>query len=138
MREFSRTDRVADQIQKELALFLHKEVKDPRLAMVTVTAARVSRDLKYARVYVTFMGTDSQEQIDQGLQGLKRATGFLRSHLGKTMRMRVVPELTFVYDESIRRGRHLSALIDEAIAADQSQHDTDAPSVAEPTEHKSE
>ena len=118
MREYSRTDRVADQIQQELALLIQREVKDPRLGMLTVSAAKVSRDLSYSDVYVTLLGDDSPERIKENLAVLKRAAGFLRSQLARTIQLRHVPELRFHYDESVVRGHHLSSLINDAVAAD--------------------
>lgn len=125
MNDFSRTDRVGDQILKELALCLQREVRDPRLSITTVTAVKLSRDLKYARVFVTFMGKEQQKDIEQLLKALDKAKGFLRSYLGKSMRMRIVPELTFVYDESILRGAKLTELINQAVASDHANHTDD-------------
>lgn len=113
-REFSRPQRVAEQLQRELALLLQREVKDPRLGMVTVAAVDVSRDLAYATAWVTFLGKDSPEEIAEGLDVLDGVAGFLRTLLGKSMRMRQVPHLKFKYDESQARGRTMSSLIEKA------------------------
>lgn len=121
MSDYSRTDRVGDQILRELAQCLQREVRDPRLAAVTVTAVKLSRDLKYARIYVTFMGKESAEDIKEGLKALDKAKGFLRTYIGKEMRLRIVPELSFVYDESIIRGAQLTELIDKAVKSDRAQ-----------------
>ncbi len=126
MNEFNRNDRVGDQILKELAVCLQREVKDPRLNMATVTAVKLTRDLKYARVYVTFMGKEQDEDIQAGIKALSSAKGFFRSYLGKVMKLRQVPELTFVYDESIIRGANLTALIDKAVKSDNLSHDEDS------------
>ena len=123
MREFKRTDRVADQLQKELAVLIQREVKDPRLGMVTVSGVEVSRDLGYADVHVTLLGEQSPERIKENLAVLKRAAGFLRSQIARRIKLRHVPELRFHYDESVVRGQRLSSLIDEAVASDQAQHD---------------
>lgn len=123
MREFKRTDRVADQLQKELAVLIQREVKDPRLGMVTVSGVEVSRDLGYADVHVTLLGEQTPERIEENLAVLKRAAGFLRSQIARRIKLRHVPELRFHYDESVVRGQHLSSLIDEAVASDQSQQD---------------
>jgi len=120
--DYSRTDRVGDQILKELAQCLQREVRDPRLAVTTVTAVKLSRDLKYARVYVTFMGIEDQKDIDNHIKALDKAKGFLRTYLGKSMRMRIVPELTFEYDESIIRGAKLTDLINKAVSKDKANH----------------
>lgn len=117
-KEYSRTQRVADQIQKELAQLIQLEMKDPRLGMVTVSAVEVSRDMSFADVYVSFLGVDDQQKIDQSLKVLSQATGFLRSGLARAIKLRFTPQLRFFYDNSLRRGAHLSSLIDEAIAKD--------------------
>ncbi len=126
MREFKRTDRVADQLQKELAVLIQREVKDPRLGMVTVSGVEVSRDLGYADVHVTLLGEQSPERIKENLAVLKRAAGFLRSQIARRIKLRHVPELRFHYDESVVRGQRLSSLIDEAVASDQAQHDEES------------
>ena len=113
-REFSRPQRVGEQLQRDLAVLLKREVKDPRLGMVTVAAVDVSRDLAYATVYVTFMAKDSEAEIQEPLKVLAGVAGYLRSMLGKTMRMRQVPHLKFKYDEAQERGRTMSVLIAKA------------------------
>ena len=118
MREFKRTDRVGDQLQKELAVLIQREVKDPRLGMVTVSAVTVSRDLGYADVYVTLLGEQSPERIRENLQVLKKAAGFLRGQIARRVKLRHVPELRFHFDESLVRGQRLSSLIDEAVESD--------------------
>lgn len=118
MREFKRTDRVADQLQQELAVLIQREIKDPRLGMVTVSGVTVSRDLGYADVYVTLLGDDDAERIKENLAVLKRAAGFLRSQTARRIKLRHVPELRFHYDESVTRGHKLSSLIDQAVEAD--------------------
>ncbi len=127
MREFKRTDRVADQLQKELAVLIQREVKDPRLGMVTVSGVTVSRDLGYADIYVTLLGEQSPERIKENLQVLKRAGGFLRSQVAKRIKLRHVPELRFHFDETVVRGQKLSSLIDEAVASDQDRQDDGQP-----------
>lgn len=125
MREFKRTDRVADQLQKELAVLIQREVKDPRLGMVTVSGVTVSRDLGYSDVYVTLLGEQEPERIKENLQVLKRAAGFLRSQIAKRIKLRHVPELRFHFDESVVRGQHLSSLIDEAVTTDRARYQDD-------------
>ena len=113
-KDFSRTLRVADQIQRELADLLHHEIKDPRINQLTITAVEVSRDYAYAKVFFTTLGDQSQKiQVEKGLE---KAHGFLRSSLSKRIKLRVVPQLIFVYDKSIEHGAYLSKLIDEAVA----------------------
>lgn len=116
--ENSRTHRVADQMQRELAMLVQREIRDPRVGMITVTAVEVSRDLAHAKVFITLMDQDSDEDIAQNLSILKGVAGFLRMQLGKVMKLRSVPQLHFHYDESVRRGVHLSSLIERAVAED--------------------
>ena len=117
-KEYSRTQRVADQIQRELAQLIQLEMKDPRLGMVTVSAVDVTRDLAFADVFVSFLGIDDQKEIDESLEVLKRASGFLRSQLARTIKMRFTPQLRFRYDTSLRRGAYLSDLIEKARSQD--------------------
>lgn len=116
-----RQQRVADQIQKELANFIRLELKDPRLKMVTVSGVNVSRDFSFADVYVTFMGVESDAEVKELLQVLNRASGFLRKLLGQAIKIRVTPSLRFHYDTTLVRGMHLNALITQAIAKDKQQ-----------------
>ena len=125
-KEYSRTQRIGDQIQRELAQLIRREVKDPRVGLVTVTAVDVSRDVGHAKIYVTVMGQDDAESIAQSLKVLNTAAGFLRMQLGREMKLRSVPQLHFHYEESVVRGAHLSALIERAVAED-SQHHVDEP-----------
>ena len=115
-RDFPRTRRVGEQMQRELAVLIRDRIKDPRLGMVTVSDVEVSRDLAHARVYFTVLG--DQEARRQSQEVLDRAAGFLRGELGRIMKLRTVPELRFIYDESIERGEKLDALIEAAIEAD--------------------
>ena len=116
-REFSRTRRVAEQLQRELAQLIREEIKDPRVGnMVTISAAEVSRDFGHAKVYFTLL--DDNQDREKTVEILNQAAGFLRHELGRRMMMRTIPQLHFHYDESIERGTHLSSLIDRAIASD--------------------
>ncbi|MDC9719491.1 MAG: 30S ribosome-binding factor RbfA [Gammaproteobacteria bacterium] len=118
-QEYSRTQRVADQIQRELAALIQREVKDPRVGMATVSAVEVSRDLSHAKVFVTiFNGGENQEEISESVKALNNASGFLRSKLGQRMKLRIVPTLRFHFDDSLSRGNYLSNLIDTARASD--------------------
>jgi len=103
---------VADLIQRELSDLLRREVRDPRVGMVTLTSVDVSPDLSHAKVFFTLL---QKEKIDETAQALQRAAGFLRSQLAHRMKMYTTPELRFVYDESVERGDRLSRLIDSAI-----------------------
>lgn len=116
--ESSRTRRVGEQIQRELALLIQQEVKDPRVKWVTVSAVKVTKDFSHANVFFTVLG-DYNETVDKDVQaGLERASGFLRRELGRKIKLRITPELHFKYDDSTVRGTELSSLIDAAVAAD--------------------
>lgn len=116
-KDFSRTRRIGEQMQRELATLIQQEIQDPRLGMVTVSAVEVSRDLAHAKVFITVLD-DQQQDIAASLEVLNRAGGFLRHELGRRMTLRTVPALRFVYDESMVRGNELSRLIDEAVKSD--------------------
>lgn len=122
-KDYSRTQRIGDQIQRELAQMIPREVKDPRLGFVTITAVEVSRDVGHAKVFITVMGENDEDKIKQNMLVLKDAAGFLRMLLGKAMKLRSVPTLHFHYDESISRGVHLSALIERAVSEDSKHQD---------------
>lgn len=117
-REFSRTLRVAQELQKELAIILQREVKDPRIGMVTVSGVEVSRDLVYAKVFVTFLNQEQPESVQRALKALRDATGYIRSLLGKGMRLRVIPELSFFYDSSLTEGMRMSNLVSQVVKQD--------------------
>jgi ribosome-binding factor A len=114
-KEFARSDRVAEQMLRELADLLQFEVKDPRVGMVTVTEVEVSGDMSHAKIYYSAPLQDGKA-LDALQKGLERTAGFLRSQLSKRMLLRTVPQLHFVYDASIDRGMKLSKLIDEAVS----------------------
>ena len=117
-REFSRTERVADYLQRELAGLIQREMRDPRVGMVSVTGVSVSRDLGHARVYYTELDADSGEEAKECTEALNKAAGFLRTQLSRDSNMRSVPRLRFYFDTSVGRGRHMEALIGEAAEAD--------------------
>lgn len=120
-REFSRADRVAQELQKEVAVILQREVKDPRIGMVTVSDVEISRDLAYAKVFVTFLFDNDQEAVKRGLEGLEKASPYIRSLLGKAMRLRIVPELQFVYDYSLVEGMRMSNLVTQTVRSDEAR-----------------
>jgi ribosome-binding factor A len=126
---YVRTDRIAEQIQREVAQLLRLEVKDPRVRMITLTGVEVTKDYSHARVFYTALGGESTTLQ----QGLEHASGYLRSQLAHSMKLRIMPQLHFVYDPSIERGAHLSELIDQAVASDKTLH---SPSQA-PLDHLS-
>ena len=109
----ARSLRVAEQIQRELAEILRTELKDPRVAMITLTGVEVTPDYAHAKVFYTLMGNAAQRGETEA--GLKQAGGFLRSQLARRIKLHSIPQLHFVYDASIERGFELSRLIDEAV-----------------------
>jgi ribosome-binding factor A len=115
-REFTRAERVSDAIQQELAVLIRENVRDPRVGMVSVTEVEVSRDLAYAKAHVSFVGDRTQDEIDEGLAALNGASGYLRKLMAGSIKLRITPKINFFFDESGRRGQHLSQLIDLAIS----------------------
>jgi len=131
-----RLQRVADQIQRELAQLIQLEVNDPRVGMVSVTGVKVSRDLAHADVYVTVMGSVEgvsglapgvtldkagaldRLEVEESIKALNAASGYLRTLLARRSSLRTTPRLIFHYDQSVARGQYLSSLIDRALAAD--------------------
>lgn len=114
-----RLDRLADQIQRDLSALIRDEIKDPRVGMVTISGARVSKDLGYADIYVTVMGQTLDEGHEASIKALNGAAGYLRTELAKGLRLRTVPRLRFHYDDVVARGNHLSALITAAVREDE-------------------
>jgi ribosome-binding factor A len=115
-KDFPRSRRVADQIQRELAEIVQLELKDPRVSLITITDVNVTSDMEHAKIFVTSLSPT----VDHAavLAALRRAAGFLRSQLSHRMKLRIVPALSFEYDTSVERGMELSQLIDRAIAED--------------------
>jgi ribosome-binding factor A len=116
-REFSRHQRLGNQVLRTLAELLQFDVKDPRVQGIALTSVDLSRDLSVARVYFSLL--DPEGDAAAGLEGLERATGFLRSRLGKALKVRHVPELRFVHDDSAAEAVRLGDLIDRAVSADE-------------------
>lgn len=110
-RQGGRPQKVADQIQRELAEVLRRELRDPAVGMVTLTGVEVSPDCAHATVLFTCL---DRSHVPAASAGLKRAAGFLRSQLARRIKLYGVPDLRFVYDDSIERGARLSQLIDRA------------------------
>lgn len=111
--EFPRARRVGELLQRELAQLIQEELNDPRVGLVTVSHVEVSPDLRQAKVYVTILA--EEKDIQEQLKILNKAAGFLQHGLSQRVKLRAIPRLRFVYDDSIERGRHLSALIEEAV-----------------------
>ena len=117
-KEYSRTQRVADYLQRELAQLIQQELRDPRIGMVSITSVDVSRDMGYAKVYFTRLGSDSAEEAKESAEVLNKAAGFLRTQLSRDSNMRSVPQLRFYFDGSVGRGRDLEDLIRRAADSD--------------------
>jgi len=127
-RDFKRTDRVGDQIQRDLATLIQREIKDPRLGMVTISHVKVSKDLGYADIYFTVLAIGEQSEVDaikSARQILNNAAGFLRTELARGIKLRVMPQLRFHFDESVERGRHLHGLIEKAWQQEAKRSDSD-------------
>ena len=116
-RDYPRTLRVGEQIRRELAQLLRDEVKDPRVADITLLDVRVSRDLAHAKVYYSLLD-DTPERIATTQSGLEHAAGFLRRELGRRLHVRTIPELHFVFDETERKAAHLDDLIRRSLHKD--------------------
>jgi ribosome-binding factor A len=117
-KEFSRTQRVGDFLKQELARLIQLEIRDPRVGMASITDVEVARDLSYAKVFVTILGKNTEEEAKPGIEALNHASGFLRTQVSKVMSARTTPKLRFVFDKSITRGAQMSKLIDDVVAQD--------------------
>lgn len=117
-KSFPRARRVAQQLQRALSELIRRDVKDPRLGMVTLTEVRMSNDLSYADVYFSVLGADAQQA--QGI--LDEAADMLRGPVGRALGIRHAPELRFKHDDLIESGAKLSALIDKAVHEDEARH----------------
>lgn len=114
-REFNRSERVAGQMRRDLARLIQQEVKDPAVGFVSLSDVEVTRDLAHAKVFITVF---EPERAKESLQALRRAASFLRRRLGQELRLRHVPELHFVHDDSVEKGSHIDDLIEKALKAD--------------------
>ena len=114
-REFSRSQRMAEQLRRELAEIIHDEIKDPRVGFVSFTEVRMSRDLSHAVIYCSVLNS---EQLKKSIEILNSAAGFIRKSIGRRIRARIVPTLKFVADESVMRGEAMDELINKAIKSD--------------------
>ena len=115
-KDYPRSRRIADQVQRDLADIIRLELKDPRVGLITITDVEVTLDNKLAKVYFTLLGDASR--VEEATRGLQHAAGFLRSELAHRFEMRSVPQLMFIHDSSVERGARLSQLIDAAVADD--------------------
>jgi ribosome-binding factor A len=123
MGNFARTDRIGQQIQREIAELVRLEINDPRVRLVTITGVEVAGDYSHAKIFFTRLDGKHEE----ALQGLESASGFLRKQLARSIKLRIMPQLHFVYDASVERGSHLSQLIDQAVASDKLHSDNSNP-----------
>lgn len=117
-REFTRSQRVADYLQRELSGIIQREVRDPRVGMISVTGVDVSRDIGHAKIHYTVLGANSSDDAKESTDVLNRAAGFLRTQLSRDSNMRSVPQLRFYFDSSVGRGRYMEDLIGRASKAD--------------------
>ncbi|UTA47022.1 30S ribosome-binding factor RbfA [Simiduia sp. 21SJ11W-1] len=124
-REFKRTDRVADALQRSVSRFIQQEIRDPRIGMVNVNDVTVTRDLAFAKIFVTFVGRETDAECEAALAILNKAAGFLRSLVAKDLDLRTTPRLQFVYDKTTIRGNQLANLIDRAVADDKAKNPED-------------
>ncbi|MGX9417042.1 30S ribosome-binding factor RbfA [Vibrio sp. RC27] len=116
-KEFSRTQRVSQQLQKEIAMIIQREVRDSRLGMVTISDVEVSRDLAYAKVFVTFLCVGEQTP-ESSLAALREHEVSIRMTLGKRIRLRLTPEIRFYYDSTLVEGMRMSNLVSDTVAKD--------------------
>jgi ribosome-binding factor A len=110
-----RPQKLGDLIQRELSELLQRELRDPRVGMITITAVDVSPDFSHAKVFFTVL---EKQRLDDAREGLRRAAGFLRSQLARRIKLYTTPELRFEYDESVERGDRLSRLINSVTKRD--------------------
>jgi ribosome-binding factor A len=109
-----RTDRISEEVKKEVSTIILNELKDPRLPkMISVTAAEVTRDLRYAKIFISVLGDESDKK--NAIEGLKSAAGYIRREIGQRLKLRYTPEMLFELDNSIERGVYLNKLINETL-----------------------
>ncbi|MCL6558346.1 MAG: 30S ribosome-binding factor RbfA [Firmicutes bacterium] len=106
-----RPERLAEAIKKEISDLLRDELKDPRIGFVTITSVEVSSDLRYAKVFISVLGGPENQR--SSIETLQKAQGFIRGELGRRIRLRYTPEITFKLDESISRGTRVIELLNE-------------------------
>lgn len=121
MKPFARSDRVSGQVQKVLSDILLKKIKDPRLEAATITSVKMSRDLKFARVY--FVTSGGKESIKGAVEGFKSALGYVKRKLAAQLGLRYMPELRFFYDDSFDYGSHIDEVI-KAVKSDNEFNNT--------------
>lgn len=119
-REFSRQRRIAEQLRRNLSEIVRRELKDPRLQFITITNVEVSGDLSHAKVYFSLLEPDADPA--PAAEALQRASGFIRSQLGRSMHVRQTPELHFFHDTSLSEGARITSLVEEVVEQDRRRH----------------
>lgn len=114
-RDFNRSERVAGQLRRDLAKLIQQEIKDPEVGFVSLSDVEVTRDLSHAKVFITVF---EPEKAASSIKALKRAAAFLRTRLAQELRLRHVPELHFIHDDSVEQGSHIDQLIAKALHSD--------------------
>ena len=126
MADYNRVRRIGELIQREIAMLLQREIKDPRVQRISITAVKMNRDLSVAKVYFTLLeageGPEHDELLQDSQKGIEKASGFIRHKIGQQLELRIVPKLHFLYDQAIIHGANMSRLIDEVIAKDAKNH----------------
>ncbi len=122
-REFSRSERMAEQLRRELAEIVRDEIKDPRLGFMSFTEVRMSRDLSHAVIYCSFFNAEKEKE---SIEVLNRAVGFIRKEIARRISARIVPTLKFVVDDSVMRGVAMDELISKAIKSDENNSNDDS------------
>lgn len=121
----NRVRRVAGQIKKDVSQIIGAQIKDPRIAGITsVTEVQLSKDLRYASIYISIYGSDTDKE--ETLQTLSRAAGFIRSEIGRRIRLRYIPEINFFLDNSIEYGAHIDSVIESLKKEENSDNDRSA------------
>jgi ribosome-binding factor A len=117
--DYRRSDKVGGVIKEEISRMLLREIKDPRIGFVTITRVKVSKDLRFVKVYFSVLGDQSARE--DSLRGLNSATGFMRRELGRKLRLRYVPDIVFSFDSSLEHMSRLAELIHQIHGDDESE-----------------
>jgi len=106
-----RAERVGEQMKQEIMDIVNNKVKDPRVGFLTITDVELTNDLSHAKIFLTVLGSD--KEVENTFKALEKATGFIKSELGSRMRLRIIPDLTFEYDESIEYGNKIERMLQD-------------------------
>lgn len=117
----NRQKRLGELLKHEISELITREIKDPRIGFVSITAVDLSPDLRNAKIYVSVFGSEKEKKAS--LAGLRSAASFIKRELGRRLRLKYMPEMTILYDESIEKGAHISALIDSVVKKEDSTPD---------------